>query len=81
MLTIARDLGFDCRVDDLARSDLYIAEEIFVCGTAAEISSVNSVDDRAVPCPGPKTLAIAEVYARAVRGEESQYKDWCELAV
>ena len=34
-------------------SDLYIADEIFVCGTAAEVSSVNSVDDRVVPCPGP----------------------------
>ena len=81
VMTIARDLGFECRVDNLARSDLYIADEIFVCGTAAEISSVNSVDDRSVPCPGPKTLAIAEVYARAVRGEEPQYKEWCELAV
>ena len=81
VLTIARDLGFECRVDNLARSDLYIAEEMFVCGTAAEISAVNSVDDRTLPCPGPKTVAIAEVYGRAVRGEEPQYKDWCELAV
>ena len=79
VMTIARDLGFECRVDNIARSDLYIAEEMFVCGTAAEVSSVNSVDDRAIPCPGPKTTAIAEVYARAVRGEEPQYKDWCEL--
>ena len=78
--TIARDLGFDVRVDNLARSDLYIAEELFVTGTAAEISAVNSVDDRVVPCPGPMTKAIAEVYARAVRGEEDKYKDWCELA-
>ncbi|MEK7422707.1 MAG: branched-chain amino acid transaminase [Actinomycetota bacterium] len=80
VMTIARDLGFDVRVDNLARSDLYIAEEMFVCGTAAEISSVNSVDDRRVPCPGPMTRAIAEVYARAVRGQEDAYKDWCELA-
>jgi branched-chain amino acid aminotransferase len=79
--TIARDLGVDCRVDNIARSDLYIADEIFVCGTAAEISSVNSVDDRPVPCPGELTVAIAETYARAVRAEEPQYKDWCELAV
>jgi branched-chain amino acid aminotransferase len=81
VITIATDLGFDIRVDNIARSDLYIAEEIFVCGTAAEISSVNSVDDRAVPCPGPMTKAIAEVYARAVRGQEDAYKGWCELAV
>ncbi len=81
VMRIGRDLGFDIRVDNLARSDLYVAEEIFVCGTAAEVSSVNSVDDRTIPCPGPMTKAIAEVYARAVRGEEDAYKDWCELAV
>ena len=81
VITIAKDLGFDIRVDNIARSDLYIAEEIFVCGTAAEISSVNSVDDRLVPCPGPMTKAIAEVYARAVSGQEDAYKGWCELAV
>ena len=51
-----------------------------MCGTAAEVSSVNSVDDRVLACPGPKTKAIAEVYARAVRGQEDRYKDWCELA-
>ena len=81
VMTIARDQGYDVRVDNLARSDLYIAEEIFVCGTAAEISSVNSVDDRAVPCPGPKTKVIAEIYLDAVRGKVDKYKDWCELAV
>ena len=81
VMTIARDLGFDARVDNLARSDLYIAEELFVCGTAAEVSAVNSVDDHSIPCPGPKTKAIAEVYARTVRGQEDRYKDWCELAV
>ncbi len=79
VMTIARDLGFEVAVDNIARSDLYIAEEAFVCGTAAEVSSVNSVDDRSIPCPGPKTVAIAEVYHRTVRGEEPRYKDWCEL--
>ncbi|MDQ3310896.1 MAG: branched-chain amino acid transaminase [Actinomycetota bacterium] len=80
VMTIARDLDIACVVDNIARSDLYIAEEMFVCGTAAEVSSVNSVDDRAIPCPGPKTKAIAETYGRAVRGEEPRYKEWCELA-
>ena len=81
VMTIARDLGYDVRVDNIARSDLYIAEEIFVCGTAAEVSSVSSVDDRLVPCPGPMAKAIAAVYNRAVRGQEDRYKAWCELAV
>lgn len=77
--TIARDLGFDIRVDNIARSDLYIADEIFVCGTAAEVGSVNSVDERKIPCPGPMTTAIAATYAKAVRGQDDRYKQWCEL--
>ena len=77
---IARDLGYDIRVDNIARSDLYIADEIFVCGTAAEVGSVSSVDDRKVPCPGPMTKAIATTYAKAVRGQDDRYIHWCELA-
>jgi branched-chain amino acid aminotransferase len=80
VMTIARDLGFEVRVSDIARSDLYIADEIFVCGTAAEVSAVNSVDDRSVPCPGPKTTAIAELYGQAVRGKIDKYRHWVELA-
>ena len=80
VMTIARDLGYKAVIDNIARSDLYIADEMFVCGTAAEVSSVNSVDDRPLTCPGPITSAIAEVYGNAVRGKEPQYKDWCELA-
>ncbi|MFZ9628889.1 MAG: branched-chain amino acid transaminase, partial [Ilumatobacteraceae bacterium] len=79
--TIARDHGFEVRVDNIARSDLYIAEEIFVCGTAAEVGSVRSVDEREVPCPGPKTRAIAETYAAAVRGKVPAYSAWLEHAV
>ncbi|NBS00146.1 MAG: branched-chain amino acid transaminase [Actinobacteria bacterium] len=75
----AGDLGYDIRVDNIARSDLYIADEIFVCGTAAEVGSVSSVDDRKVPCPGPMTKAIAATYAKAVRGQDDRYKHWCEL--
>jgi branched-chain amino acid aminotransferase len=76
--TIARDLGYEVRVGELARSDLYIAEEMFVCGTAAEVSAVNSVDDRSIQCPGPVTRAVADLYAKAVRGQLDQYKDWVE---
>jgi branched-chain amino acid aminotransferase len=79
VMAIADDLGFEVIVSDLARSDLYICEEMFVCGTAAEVSAVNSVDDRAIPCPGEMTSAIAAEYARCVRGELPRYKDWVEL--
>jgi branched-chain amino acid aminotransferase len=76
--TIAHDLGFETRVENIARSDLYIAEEMFVCGTAAEVASVASVDDRVIACPGPMTRAIAEEYHRAIRGKVDKYKDWVE---
>jgi len=78
VMAIARDFGFDIGLGDLSRSDLYVAEEMFVCGTAAEVSSVRSVDDREIPCPGPMTTAIGEEYHRVVRGEVDRYKDWVE---
>ena len=76
--TIANDLGLEVRREVLTRSDLYICEEMFLCGTAAEISAVNSVDDRSIPCPGPMTLAIAEQYGKAVRGQTEKYMGWLE---
>jgi len=80
VMTIARDLGLDVSLDTMARSDLYIAEEMFVCGTAAEVSAVSSVDDRELLSPGPMTTAIGEEYGRAVRGQIDRYKDWVEHA-
>jgi branched-chain amino acid aminotransferase len=78
VMAIAADMGFECRVGELTRSDLYVCEEMFVCGTAAEVSAVNSVDDRDLPCPGPMTVAIAEEYARVVRGKVDAYKHWVD---
>jgi branched-chain amino acid aminotransferase len=78
VMAIADDLGFEVRIGDLVRSDLYIADEMFLCGTAAEVSAVNSVDDRPIPCPGPITTAIADEFRRVVRGQVDQYKEWVE---
>ena len=80
VMTLAADHGIDIRVGDLARSDLYTADEIFVVGTAAEVSAVNSVDDRPVPCPGPATKVLADAYADLVRGRNETYRAWNELA-
>jgi branched-chain amino acid aminotransferase len=78
--TLAADLGIEVRTGEIARSDLYVADEIFVCGTASEITSVLSVDDREVGFPGPVGSAIAEAYGRAVRGEDPRYRHWVEVA-
>ena len=80
VMTLAADHGIDIQVGDLARSDLYTADEIFVVGTAAEVSAVNSVDDRPVPCPGPATKVLADAYADLVRGRNETYRAWNELA-
>ena len=78
--TIARDLGHTVTERDMRRTDLYVADEVFLTGTAAEVVPVASVDDRAVGTgkPGPVTRAIQEVFFATVRGEVDQYKDWLE---
>jgi branched-chain amino acid aminotransferase len=79
--TIARDLGYEVAEAPLRRTDLYMADEVFLTGTAAEIVPVTSVDDRQVGSgrPGDVTRAVQEVFTQAVRGEVPQYKDWVEL--
>ena len=76
---IANDLGYEVVEGELTRSDLYVADEMFVCGTAAEVSTVNSVDDRPIPCPGPMSQAIADTYADVVRGKVDKYSSWVEV--
>jgi len=80
VISILEDLGHKVEKGNIARSDLYIADEIFCVGTAAEVSAINSVDDRQIPCPGPITKQVADNYGKAVRGQVAKYKHWCELA-
>ena len=80
IMTIAADLGYEVRETDLLRSDLYVADESFLTGTAAEVVPVRSIDDREMThCPGPIALKIQETYNAVVRGEVGQYKNWVEL--
>ncbi|MST32080.1 branched-chain amino acid transaminase [Acidimicrobiaceae bacterium USS-CC1] len=78
--TLARDLGYEVVTDHILRSDLYVAEEAFLTGTAAEVVPIRSVDDRDLGDgrPGPITRRLQELYAQAVRGQLDQYKDWNE---
>ncbi|HEV2767649.1 MAG TPA: branched-chain amino acid transaminase [Acidimicrobiales bacterium] len=78
VLTIAADLGIECVVGNLLRSDLYVADEAFLTGTAAEVVPIRSVDDRELGEPGMITRKIQETYFAVVRGEVDRYKDWCE---
>ena len=79
IMTIATDLGYEVREANLLRSDLYVGDEAFLTGTAAEVVPVRSIDDRELGEPGPMTRKIQETYNSLVRGEIGQYKDWVEL--
>jgi branched-chain amino acid aminotransferase len=57
---------------------MYLADELFMTGTAAEVTPVREVDNRRVGRgePGPVTKKIQEVFFKAVRGEEPRYRGW-----
>jgi branched-chain amino acid aminotransferase len=79
VVTIARALGLEVRFDAMIRTDLYIADEAFLTGTAAEVVPIQSVDDRLVGVdgrPGPLTKLIQSTYFAAVRGELPEYEEW-----
>ncbi len=78
VVTIARDLGYEVAEANLLRTDLYLAEEAFLTGTAAEVVPIRSVDDREIGAPGPITKAVQDMYFAAVRGEVDRYKDWLD---
>ncbi len=77
-LTIAEDLGYKVELRLLTRDDLYIADEAFMVGTAAEITPIRSCDHCAVGSgkPGPVTKSLQEVFFKAVRGEDKRYESW-----
>jgi branched-chain amino acid aminotransferase len=64
----------------LVRTDLYMADEAFFTGTAAEVVPIASVDDREVGSgrPGPMTKEIVEIFSAATKGEVDRYKEWNE---
>jgi branched-chain amino acid aminotransferase len=78
VIALAQDLDFDVIEASIVRSDLYIADEIFFCGTAAEIVPIRSVDHRTIGEPGPITKAIQEAYFNVVRGTDGEYDYWLE---
>lgn len=73
--------GVEVRLTDLARGSLYVAEEIFLVGTAAEVTPVRAVDGRTVGSgePGPITRKAQDIYAAAVNGKLDGYADWLDF--
>jgi len=78
VIALAQDLDYDVIEASLVRTDLYTADEIFFCGTAAEVVPIRSVDHRTIGEPGPITKAIQAAYLDVVRGGDSEYDYWLE---
>jgi branched-chain amino acid aminotransferase len=72
------ELGLATLVRSIDRSELYIADEVFLCGTGAQLSPVTSVDHRTVGdgTVGPITTALTKLYFDAVRGRLPAYAHW-----
>jgi len=79
-ITIAKDLGFEVDVRDISRAELYLADEVFMTGTAAELVPVREIDDHAVGTgrPGEITQAVQQVFEDALHGRDPRYRDWLD---
>ncbi|REK20632.1 MAG: branched-chain amino acid transaminase [Actinobacteria bacterium] len=80
VIEILRDHGHEVREEELARGSMYMADEMFLTGTAAEVTPVAEIDDRPIGNgePGPVTLEAQAQFSKAVRGELEQYNKWLE---
>jgi branched-chain amino acid aminotransferase len=79
VIQIAQDLGYRVHEKALIRSDLYLADEAFMTGTAAEVTPLRSVDDVEIGV-GPITLEIQEAYLDTARGRSERWAQWLEYA-
>jgi branched-chain amino acid aminotransferase len=77
IIELAEDLGYDVVEKTLIRSDLYLADEVFMCGTAAEVTPLRSVDDHEIGV-GEVTRAIQNAYLDTVRGQKPQFAHWLD---
>jgi branched-chain amino acid aminotransferase len=80
-IEIARDLGYEVVERDIARGELYLADEIFMTGTAAELTPLRELDDQPVGegRPGPVTREIQNVFEDALHGRAERYADWNDV--
>jgi branched-chain amino acid aminotransferase len=81
IMTLARNsLAVATETRAVDRTELYVADEIFLCGTAAEVAPVTRVDGRTVGSgkPGRLTLRLQKIYDQVVHGRMSQYRHWLE---
>ncbi|HEY2942855.1 MAG TPA: branched-chain amino acid transaminase [Vicinamibacteria bacterium] len=78
IITLARDLGRPVREEPVSRDQLYLADEAFVCGTAAELVALREIDGRPIGSgrTGPVTRGLQQAFHEAVHGENARYEKW-----
>ncbi len=78
VLTLARERGYDVGARRLTRDDVYLADEAFFTGTAAEVTPIVELDRRTIGDgrPGPVTCALQRAYFDAVSGRDAGHRDW-----
>jgi branched-chain amino acid aminotransferase len=79
VVQIARDLGYAVEERDIARSELYLADEVFLTGTAAELVPVREVDDHPLGDPGEITRVIQAKFDDALHGRAEEYLEWLDF--
>ena len=81
VMQIARDLGYEVQERDVARAELVLADEVFLTGTAAELTPVREIDDHPVGDgrPGPITREVQGVFEDALHGRSERYAHWLDV--
>ena len=79
VIELAKDIGIEVIERDVDRSELYLMDEVFVCGTGAQITPVSSIDKRLIGDGkmGKITSQLQKLYFDVVKGKVAKYKDWC----
>ena len=77
-MTLASDLGIEVVEEQITRDQLYIADEVFLCGTAAEVVPVVEIDFRKIGDGGVGlvTKKIQKIFTETIHGNNKRSKDW-----
>jgi len=80
LITLARDLGYEVIEQPISRDQLYISDEVFVCGTAAECVPLCEIDFRVIGASkmGPVTRAVQQAFQAAIRGQHPRSEEWLD---
>jgi len=80
IITLARELGYEVREEHFSRDALYMADEVFFTGTAAEVTPVREIDDRTIGegRPGEVTRSLQKAFFDVVKGRDKKHADWLD---